>query len=111
MYQKRLGSGNAGFTASPVAADGKLYFTSEEGVIHIVAAGPDFKQVASNEMGAFCMATPAISGGLLIVRSTNHVFAIGHPPVGLVSVNQSRTSGRMLPRLQRLRARRCRRAH
>ncbi|MDA1053545.1 MAG: PQQ-like beta-propeller repeat protein [Planctomycetota bacterium] len=109
LYQKRLGSGTGGFTASPVAADGKLYFTSEEGSIYIVAAGPEFKQVASNEMGASCMATPGISGGLLIVRTSDHVFAIGNPPVELVPVNQSRTSGRTPSMLQRLRSWRCRR--
>ena len=110
LYQKRLGSGHAGFTASPVAADGKLYFTSEEGVIYSVAAGREFEQLASNKMGNSCMATPAIAGGLLIVRTTHHVVAIGNPPMTLAAVSQSRTSRRMPLVLRRLRSRRCRRA-
>lgn len=106
LYQKRLGSGKAGFTASPVAADGKLYFTSEAGVIYIVAAGAEFEQVAANEMDAFCMATPAISGGLLIVRTTDHVVAIGSSPVSSAAVSQPCTTGRIAAMLQRLRTRR-----
>ena len=94
LYQKRLGAGKAGFTASPVAADGKLYFTSEEGVVYVVAAGPEFELVATNEIGESCMATPAIADGLLIVRATNHVYAIGKPPVELATVNPFRAGGR-----------------
>jgi outer membrane protein assembly factor BamB len=110
-YRERLGRGNSGFTASPVAADGKLYFTSEEGVVYIVAAGPEFKLVARNEMDESCMATPALADGLLIVRTTNHVYAIGHPPAELAAVQQSSTSRPRSLLLQRLRSWRCRRAH
>ena len=78
LYQERLNG--TGFTASPVAADGKLYFTSENGLVHVVAAGPEYRRIASNEMGDDCMATPAIAGGLLIVRTRSRVVAIGNPP-------------------------------
>ena len=75
-YRTRLGRGDTGFTASPVAGDGKLYFTSELGNVHVVKAGTNFEQLAENPMGEFCMATPAIVNGLLIVRGKEHVFAI-----------------------------------
>jgi len=77
QYAERLGDGKTGFTASGVAADGKLYFTSEEGSIHVVKAAPTFELLAVNEMGEECMATPAISAGVLYWRTRGHLVAIG----------------------------------
>lgn len=77
VYQERLGTGRTGFSASPVAADGKLYFTSEEGDIYVVKAGPKFEVLSQNPMGEVCMATPAISEGTLYFRTQGHVVAIG----------------------------------
>jgi outer membrane protein assembly factor BamB len=75
-YRERLAEG-VGFTASPVAADGKLYFTSEEGDVYVVQAGPEYKLLATNKMGEICMATPAVSEGNLFFRTQGHVVAIG----------------------------------
>jgi outer membrane protein assembly factor BamB len=80
IYRQRLGNGSTGFTASAVAADGKLYFTNENGDIHVVRAGPEFELLATNSLNEVCMATPAVSDGMLIVRAENHVYAIGRPP-------------------------------
>jgi len=77
MYQERLGSGTTGFSASPVAGDGKLYFTGEDGDIYVVKAGPKFELLAKNSVGEVCMASPAISAGVLYVRTQSHVIAIG----------------------------------
>jgi outer membrane protein assembly factor BamB len=77
QYAERLGDGKTGFTASGVAADGKLYFTSEVGGIHVVKAAPTFELLAVNEMGEECMATPAISEGVLYWRTRGHLVAIG----------------------------------
>ena len=76
IYQKRLGRGAIGFTASPVASNGKIYFTSEVGDIYVIQAGPEFKVLAVNLMGDICMATPAISEGTLFFRTQNHLIAI-----------------------------------
>ncbi len=76
LYRERLGSGQTGFTASPVAADGKIFITSELGEIHVVRAGPRFELLATNSMGDVCMATPAISGQFLIVRTKSNVYGI-----------------------------------
>jgi len=75
--QVRLGSGTSGFTASPVAADRKVYFTSEEGQVYVVQAGPQGKVLATGELGEVCMATPAIARGVLYFRARDHVVAIG----------------------------------
>lgn len=77
IYRKRLGSGGSGFTASPVAADGKVYFTSEEGEVFVVKAGATFELLATNPLGEVCMATPAISDGTLYFRTRGHLIAIG----------------------------------
>jgi outer membrane protein assembly factor BamB len=78
VYQERLG-GSGGYTASPVAADGKLYFTSEEAGIRVVKAGPKFELLATNPMGDVCMATPAISDGMVFIRTQHFVYGIGRP--------------------------------
>ena len=76
QYRERLASGSAAFSASPVAADGKLYFTAEKGDIFVVQAGPEFKLLSVNKMGETCMATPAISQGILFFRTRHHLVAV-----------------------------------
>ncbi|MEQ1894950.1 MAG: PQQ-binding-like beta-propeller repeat protein [Planctomycetota bacterium] len=77
VYEERLGSGLSGFTASPVHADGKLYFTSEEGLVYTVAEGFEFKILAQSSLGEECMASPAVANGTLYFRSRSHLTAIG----------------------------------
>lgn len=79
LYRDRLGSGRTGFSASPVAGDGKLYFTSEDGDTHVIRSGPTFEILATNSIGEVCMATPAISDGMLVFRAKSHVYGIGEP--------------------------------
>jgi outer membrane protein assembly factor BamB len=74
IYQERLPSS---FSASPVAADGKLYLASEDGDVFVVRAGRKFELLATNPMGQALMATPAISQGMMVIRSENYVYAIG----------------------------------
>lgn len=85
VYRKRLAGGGVGFTASPVAGGGNVYFTSEEGDIHVLRAGREFELLSVNSMGEVCMATPAIVDGTLLVRSRGHVTAIGHGSDSVVS--------------------------
>ena len=66
-----------GVSASPVAADGKIYVASEDGDIFVFKAGPAYELLATNAMGQVVMATPAISNGVIIVRGLKDVFAIG----------------------------------
>jgi outer membrane protein assembly factor BamB len=77
IYQERLGGKGGAFTASPVASDGKIYLSSEDGDIFVVKAGPKYELLATNRVGQVMMATPAISDGLVIVRGHSHVFAFG----------------------------------
>jgi len=77
IYRQRLPHLGSGFSASPVAADGKIYLSSEDGEMLVVAAGREFRHVATNSMGELLMATPALSDGVMYVRSARSLFAIG----------------------------------
>jgi outer membrane protein assembly factor BamB/ankyrin repeat protein len=83
VFRQRLG-GSSSYTASPVAADGKLYFAGEDGTVRVVKGGPKFETLAANHMGDACLATPAISDGMIFVRTLHDLFGIGHQP-GVVS--------------------------
>lgn len=76
VYQQRVSRTAGAFSASPVAADGRLYLTSEDGELFVIRAGDTFELLATNDMGEVCMATPALSGELLIVRTKSHLFAL-----------------------------------
>lgn len=76
LYQQRIGDKGGSYSASPVAADGKIYLSSEDGEIFVVKAGGKYELLATNQMGEVLMATPAISDGMIFVRGRNNVFAI-----------------------------------
>ncbi|MCX6223632.1 MAG: PQQ-binding-like beta-propeller repeat protein, partial [Bacteroidia bacterium] len=75
-YKQYIKGGGA-FSASPVVADGKIYFTSEENGVFVVKAGPEYELITTNPVGEICMATPAISDGLIFVRGQHHLFCVG----------------------------------
>ncbi len=76
LYRESLDPKGAAFSASPVAGDGKIYFTAENGQVYVVQPGPEFKVLATNKMAEICMATPAISQGTLFFRTKGHLVAI-----------------------------------
>jgi outer membrane protein assembly factor BamB len=76
IYRNPIGGDISSYSASPVAADGKLYFSDEYGNIHIVKAGPKYEHLAANSMDEICMASPAISGKTLFVRARSYLYAI-----------------------------------
>ena len=77
LYQQRIDGGGSGFTASPIAADGKVYFSSEDGSVYVLKAGPELEVLSENPMGETLMATPALSEGVLYIRTRGHLVAIG----------------------------------
>ena len=62
---------------SPIAADGKLYFSNEDGDVIVARAGRQYEELAKNPVKEVIMSTPAISDGVLIVRTLGHVYGIG----------------------------------
>jgi outer membrane protein assembly factor BamB len=77
IYRQRLDPVGSGFSASPVAADGRVYLSNEDGEMLVVAAGRQFRLIGTNTMGEPLMATPALSDGVMYVRSASTLFAIG----------------------------------
>lgn len=75
-YKESIKGGGA-FSASPVVADGKIYFTSEENGVFVVKAGPEYELITRNHVGEICMATPAINNGMIFIRGQHHLFCIG----------------------------------
>jgi outer membrane protein assembly factor BamB len=75
-FRGRVGVGGA-FSASPVGADGRLYIASEDGEVYVLSATPDLKQIAKNDMKEVIMATPAISDGLIVLRTMGHLWGVG----------------------------------
>jgi outer membrane protein assembly factor BamB len=64
------------FSASGIAADGKVYFSSEDGNIYVIKAGPKFDLLAKNAMKDICMASPAISENVIFFRTQHFVIAV-----------------------------------
>jgi outer membrane protein assembly factor BamB len=67
----------AGFYASPLLIDGKMYAASSVGDVYVFAAEPTFRLLARNELGETIRATPAVADGRLYIRGDRHLFCIG----------------------------------
>jgi outer membrane protein assembly factor BamB len=70
---KRFGGS---FSASPIFADGRIYFCSEDGKTLVLAPGKKFEQLASNQLDGRFMASPAVSGQAIFLRTDTHLYRI-----------------------------------
>jgi outer membrane protein assembly factor BamB len=67
--------------ASPLLADGKLYITNESAVTTVLAAGPQFKVLATNALdGSYTLSSIAVSGRQLFLRTSTHLYCLGEKP-------------------------------
>ena len=73
-WQQRLGGNHS---ASPIYADGRIYFLSEEGDATVLAPGKTFQKLATNSMNAQTFASIAVSGGSFFIRTATHLYRIG----------------------------------
>ena len=80
IFRQRLPLVGSGYSASPVAADGRIYLSNEDGEMLVIAAGPTFTHLGTNSMGESLMATPALSQGVMYVRGSHTLFAISSRP-------------------------------
>ena len=76
VYRARIGGVGGSYAASPVAADGRLYFTNDEGDTFVVRAGDEYELLAKNSVDGTVLSTPAASNGLLVIRTLTHVYGI-----------------------------------
>jgi outer membrane protein assembly factor BamB len=65
------------YSSSPVAADGKIYFLSEQGNTTVIKSGPEFEVIATNALGGRCQASPAISQDQIFIRTDEALYCIG----------------------------------
>ena len=72
-WQQRLGGT---YSASPTFADGRIYFQSEDGETVVTAPGKEFRKLAVNQLDGQTLATLAISGGQIFLRTGTHLYAI-----------------------------------
>jgi outer membrane protein assembly factor BamB len=79
VWQGRL---PGAYTASPVLAGGVLFVTSEAGKTHVLKAGPRFEVLGTNDLGDAILATPAVAGGRVFLRTSRHLYCLGEPPAG-----------------------------
>ena len=78
VYAKqRIDPVSGEFTASPIAANGKIYLFSEDGDGFVIEAGPEYKLIAKNSLDEMIMATPAAVRGNLIIRTASRLYRIG----------------------------------
>ena len=75
-WRHRLG-GN--FSASPVYADGRIYFLSEDCESTVITPGRSYKPLAVNRLDGRCLASPALSGAAIFLRSDTHLYRLGNP--------------------------------
>lgn len=73
IYRERIG---AACNSSPIASEGKIYFSNNDGQTIVVKAGPKFEVLATNTLGERITASPAVSGDWLIYRTDSHLFCI-----------------------------------
>ena len=81
MLKSRFSKGGT-FTGSPVAVNGKIYAPTEEGLMYVLAAGPEYRELAINDFGEPLMATPAVSEGTLLVRTPSRLIALANTADG-----------------------------
>ena len=73
VWQQRLGGT---YSASPVFADGRIYFLAEQGVTTVIVPGKEFKRLATNPLDGGLLASMAISGSSLFLRTDTHLYRI-----------------------------------
>jgi len=74
LYRERLGGD---FNSSPIAGDGRIYLSNNDGRTFVVAAGREFKLLATNELGERITASPAVVSKTIIYRTDSHLYCIG----------------------------------
>ena len=78
-WVQRLGTGKEQYSASPIYADGKVFFCGQEGLITIVAPTREYKELATNKLSSGMMASPAVAGKALFLRTKTHMMRIETP--------------------------------
>lgn len=74
--RQRIGAEATGFTASPWAYNGKIFLLGEEGDTFVIKAGPTFEVLGRNALNEMSLASPAIAGDSLFIRTQSKLYKI-----------------------------------
>jgi outer membrane protein assembly factor BamB len=77
IYKTRLGGVGHTFSASPISAGNRIYFADEDGVTIVLEAGDEYKELAHNDLGEMTLASPAVAGNSLFIRTESKLYRIG----------------------------------
>ena len=77
IYKVRVGGGGHTFSASPVAVGNRVLMLTEEGVTFVLQAGDEYKELAKNDLAEMSLASPAIAGGAIYLRTQSKLYRIG----------------------------------
>lgn len=78
LWKRRVGGK---FSASPILADGRIYFLSEpDGEVTVIESGPEYQKITRNTLGEMCKASMAVSQGNIFIRSEDNLYCIGDSP-------------------------------
>jgi outer membrane protein assembly factor BamB len=77
IYKTRIGGGGHTFSASPVAAGNRILLLTEEGLAFVLQAGDEYQEIARNDMKEMSLASPAIAGGAVYIRTQSRLYKIG----------------------------------
>lgn len=75
IYFKEALARGKSFAGSPIAADGKIYFTNDEGTVFVIEASKEFNKIAEFQLGETCMVTPALAPGKIFFRTVSGIMA------------------------------------
>ena len=78
-WKTRIGGGGE-FTSSPWAYNGNVFCIDEEGRTFVIRAGDKFESLGTNELAEMALATPAVIGDRLILRTEKHIYCIRNGP-------------------------------
>jgi len=76
IYRARVGGGGNTFSASPVAAGGRILLLTEEGLTFVLEAGGEYKEVARNDLSEMSLASPAVAGDAVYIRTESKLYKI-----------------------------------
>jgi outer membrane protein assembly factor BamB len=76
IYKARLGGIGHTFSASPIGAGNRIYFVDVEGVTIVLEAGDEYREVAQNDLGELMLASPAVQGDAMFLRTETKLYRI-----------------------------------
>ena len=78
LFKVRVGGGGQTFSASPVGVGPRVLLLTEEGTTFVLDAGDEYKEVARNDLGEMSLASPAIAGNAIYIRTESKLYKIAN---------------------------------